>query len=174
MPGNDLRAEAARLILVSRAFQHSPIVPRIAGRVNGTAEQAGRQESLPSDRVPPPHARWRCLTKAPVIGPAGGNGWGWSPDCSWISEASVSASCSSCVVYMLRPRTSWTNRLSTSGTSMLTSLSQTWWRRGNPAACAPPCAGRYGSRGRASSLARRVCRRPRYLSTDHTGCRGLS
>jgi hypothetical protein len=45
VPGNDLRAEAARLILVSRAFQRSPIVARIAGRVNGVAEQAGRQES---------------------------------------------------------------------------------------------------------------------------------
>jgi hypothetical protein len=32
LPGNDLRTEAARLILVSRAFRRSPIVVRIAGR----------------------------------------------------------------------------------------------------------------------------------------------
>jgi hypothetical protein len=44
VPGNDLRAEAARLILVSRAFRRSPIVARIADRANGTAEQAGKQE----------------------------------------------------------------------------------------------------------------------------------
>jgi hypothetical protein len=44
-PGDDLRAEAARLILVSRAFRRSPIVTRIAERADGTAEQAGRQES---------------------------------------------------------------------------------------------------------------------------------
>jgi hypothetical protein len=45
LPGNDLRAEAARLILVSRAFRRSPIVARIAGRADGTAERAGRQAS---------------------------------------------------------------------------------------------------------------------------------
>lgn len=45
VPGNDLRAEVARLILVSRAFRRSPIVARIAGRANGGAEPAGRQES---------------------------------------------------------------------------------------------------------------------------------
>ena len=43
LPGNDLRAEAARLILVSRAFRRSPIVARIAGPAHGMAEQAGRQ-----------------------------------------------------------------------------------------------------------------------------------
>ena len=45
VPGDDLRAEAARLILVSRAFRGSPIVARIAERANGTGEQRGRQES---------------------------------------------------------------------------------------------------------------------------------
>ena len=46
LPGNDLRAEAARLILVSRAFRRSPIVARIAGRAGGAAEQAGRLGEL--------------------------------------------------------------------------------------------------------------------------------
>jgi len=45
LPGNDLRAEAARLILVARAFRCSPIVARIAGRAGGAAEPGGRLES---------------------------------------------------------------------------------------------------------------------------------
>jgi hypothetical protein len=130
VPGDDLRAEAARLILVSRAFRRSPIVARIAGRADDTAEPAGRLgeltvRSLSAAHSPPPHARRRPLTKAPVCGPAGGTGCGWSPDCSWISEASVSASRSSSVLYMLRPRISWTSCGSTSGTSRFTSLSHT-------------------------------------------------
>ena len=46
LPGNDLRAEAARLILVARAFRCSPIVARIAGRAGGAAEPAGRLGEL--------------------------------------------------------------------------------------------------------------------------------
>jgi hypothetical protein len=46
LPGNDLRAEAARLILVARAFQCSPIVARIAERAGGAAEPAGRLGEL--------------------------------------------------------------------------------------------------------------------------------
>ena len=42
LPGNDLRAEAARLILVARAFRCSPIVARIAGQAGGAAEPAER------------------------------------------------------------------------------------------------------------------------------------
>jgi hypothetical protein len=81
LPGNnDLRAEAAGLILVARAFRCSPIVARIAGQAGGAAEPAGRLGALTSGHHPSPHARWRRLTKAPVCGPAGGSGCGWSPD----------------------------------------------------------------------------------------------
>jgi hypothetical protein len=48
-PGNDLHAEAARLILVARAFRHSPIVRRIAGWAPSTMEQAGTHERLPAE-----------------------------------------------------------------------------------------------------------------------------
>lgn len=44
VPGNDLRAEAARLVEVAWAFRHSPVVRRITSRAPGTAEQAGRHD----------------------------------------------------------------------------------------------------------------------------------
>jgi hypothetical protein len=46
LPGNDLRAEAAMLILVARAFRCSPIVARIAERAGGAAGPAGRLAEL--------------------------------------------------------------------------------------------------------------------------------
>ena len=47
LPGNnDLRAEAAGLILVARAFRCSPIVARIAGQAGGAAEPGGRLGEL--------------------------------------------------------------------------------------------------------------------------------
>jgi len=52
LPGNDLRAEAARLILVARAFRCSPIVARIAGQAGGAAEPAGRLGALTSGHPP--------------------------------------------------------------------------------------------------------------------------
>jgi len=42
VPVNDLRAEAARLIAVTRAFRRSPLVRRIAATTPGTREQDGR------------------------------------------------------------------------------------------------------------------------------------
>jgi hypothetical protein len=64
--GNELRAEAASLILVSRAFRRSPIVGRIAGRVNA---RRSRSEGRRADRQISsclPNARWKSVTKAPV------------------------------------------------------------------------------------------------------------
>jgi hypothetical protein len=46
LPRNDLRAEAARLILVARAFRCSPVVARIAERAGRAAEPAGRLGEL--------------------------------------------------------------------------------------------------------------------------------
>ena len=122
LPGNDLRAEAARLILVTRAFRCSPIVARMAGQAGDAAEPAGRLGALTvrSPSVAP------CLleqfSKAPVCSPAAVAA---ASHRTWISEASVSASRSSSVLYMLRPRISWTSCGSTSGTSRFTSFSHT-------------------------------------------------
>ena len=44
VPVNDLRAEAARLIEVTRAFRHSPVVRRITSKAPGSTEQAGRHD----------------------------------------------------------------------------------------------------------------------------------
>ena len=52
VPDNDLRAEAARLIAVSRAFRHSPVVRRITGTRQGTAHRHGRLLRLPHNRPP--------------------------------------------------------------------------------------------------------------------------
>jgi hypothetical protein len=42
-PGNDLDAEIARLVLVSREIRRSPIVRRLAARPSGTGDRAGHQ-----------------------------------------------------------------------------------------------------------------------------------
>jgi hypothetical protein len=44
VPVNDLRAEAARLIVVARAFRRSPVVRRIAATAPGTGQQDGKHD----------------------------------------------------------------------------------------------------------------------------------
>ena len=56
VPVNDLRAEAARLILVARAFRRSPVVQRIAGAAREANGQDSKQERLPAGHFRPPHA----------------------------------------------------------------------------------------------------------------------
>jgi len=106
-----------------------PCIPVLAhrgthGRAGGRRCRAARKIRSADRQVAlcRPHVCWRQFSKAPVCSPAAVAAAGHR---TWISEASVSASRSSSVLYMLRPRISWTSCGSTSGTSRFTSFSHT-------------------------------------------------